>query len=788
MMLFYNFQKDYAMKSTGFSKVEQTFFDRAGRSHITTRIPYVVVHNFPDLGLLTSLRFLEWVAMNPEGVISLPTGKTPEYFIKWTQYHLKNWDKPEARKIREENGLFLKKRPSLKGLHFVQMDEFYPINPKQHNSFYDYVNNFYIKGFDLDPVKALLINSEEITLAEGRHFSEVFPDNIIDLTLRNREALNPLEKLQQASIFRIDNWCTGYEKKIREMGGIGFFLGGIGPDGAIAFNTRGSDHNSTTRLTATNFESQAAAAGDLGGIEISRTRLVITIGLGTITCNPEAVSIVFAAGDAKALVIRDALENSPDNIYPATALQNLPNARFYITEGASVQLHDSIERYYRSSEWTFEKTERAIFDLCQKIDKYAHKLVPEDLKNDEYCSMIPDLSLDRVTEVIESTKKKMTAGLKREQNAVFLHTGPHHDDIMLGIFPAIIPQLREITNKFHFSILTSGFNAVTNQMIRQLLEETLQLILAGKIQMLSYPDFFEAGYKFKWDKDVSHYLDKVADKDEAGMKRGLCHRIVRAMVDIYKVKSPDELIMQIKKDIDLINASYDGEKNPPDIQRLKGMLREFEEELVWAHYGVPVRNIEHLRLGFYTGDIFTQQPDSERDVVPVLECLRRVQPTIISLAFDPEGSGPDTHYKVLQAVAKALRQWSLERDLSQLRVIGYRNVWFRFQPHEANVFVPVSLNSMAVLNQSFRDCYVSQVNASFPNPSYNGPFSDLSQKVWVEQFKQVQLILGKDFFYENESPKIRCTHGMVYYKEMSTDEFLKHARELEKSVEGEALG
>ena len=386
--------------------------------------------------------------------------------------------------------------------------------------------------------------------------------------------------------------------------------------------------------------------------------------------------------------------------------------------------------------------------------------------------------------MIESTKRKIEAGLRRERNTTFLHTGPHHDDIMLGIFPAIIPQLREITNKFHFSVLTSGFTAVTNTMLLGLLEETQRLISAGMIQMLRYPDFFESGYRFKWDKDVSHYLDKVADKDEAGKLRGLCHRIVRAMVDIYRLKSKDDLIEQIRKNIELIKKSYSGEKNPPDIQRLKGMLREYEEELVWAHYGVPVRNIEHMRLGFYTGDIFTQQPDRHRDVEPILEYLRRIQPNIISLAFDPEGSGPDTHYKVLQAVAEALRQWGLEKDLSNLRVIGYRNVWFRFLPSEANVFVPVSLNSMAVLNQSFRDCYVSQVNASFPSPAYDGPFSHLSQQVWVEQFKQVQLILGKDFFYENESPKIRGTHGMVYYKEMPVDEFLQHARELEKSVEG----
>jgi glucosamine-6-phosphate deaminase len=199
---------------------------------------------------------------------------------------------------------------------------------------------------------------------------------------------------------------------------------------------------------------------------------------------------------------------------------------------------------------------------------------------------------------------------------------------------------------------------------------------------------------------------------------------------------------------------------------------------------VQTKNIEHLRLGFYTGDIFTQQPERKRDVEPVLEMLRRIKPTVVSLALDPEGSGPDTHYKVLQATAEALRQWSKEEDLSNIRVIGYRNVWFKFQPHDANVFTPISLNSMAVLDRSFKDCYISQVKASFPSPDYDGPFSDLSQKVWVEQFKKVQLILGKDFFYEHNSPKIRATHGMIFHKEMKLNEFLKHARELEESMEG----
>ena len=774
------------MKYKGLTDVELSFMKRSGRIEHSTKVPYIVVQNFPNLGLITSLRFLEWVSENPEGLISLPTGKTPEYFIKWTMRFLNGWTKTETRRIMEDHGFAIRKKPSLQKLRFVQMDEFYPINPRQKNSFYDYVLNFYIKGFGLDPSGAKLMNADRITLFDGLHYSEVFPDNRIDLSLRNREAMTPLEKIQQASIFRIDNWCTDYENQIRESGGIGFFLGGIGPDGSIAFNTRGSDHNSTTRLTATNFESQASSAGDLGGIEVSRKRLVLTIGLGTLTFNPDCSAIVFAAGEAKAQVIRNALENAPDNLFPATVLQRLKNARFYLTGGAAVQLHDTIEMYYRSGNWSFEKTEKAIFDLCRKVDKYAHNLELSDLKNDEYCSLIPGLGMERVQEVVQSTRNKIEKGRKKEDDQVFLHTGPHHDDIMLGIFPCIVPQLRNHTNRFHFAVLTSGFTAVTNKMLQNLMEETLDHIGQGKIQMLRYPDFFDEGYRYKFDKDVSHYLDKVADRDEKGKLRGICHRITRVMVDIYNLKSKEELVSQLEKNIEVLKTSYSGEKNPPDIQKLKGMLREFEEELVWAHYGVKVKNIEHLRLGFYTGDIFTSQPQKTRDVLPILKMLRRIQPTVISLAFDPEGSGPDTHYKVLQAIAQALVQWKTEKDLSDLRIIGYRNVWFRFHPSEANVFTPVSLNSMAVLDWSFRNCYISQVDASFPSPELDGPFSDLSRQIWVEQYKQVQLILGKDFFYDNDSPKIRATHGMIFYKEMSVNEFLIQARELEKSMEGKS--
>ena len=125
------------------------------------------------------------------------------------------------------------------------------------------------------------------------------------------------------------------------------------------------------------------------------------------------------------------------------------------------------------------------------------------------------------------------------------------------------------------------------------------------------------------------------------------------------------------------------------------------------------------------------------------EEFRKYKPTRISLAMDPEGSGPDTHYKVLKSIAAAVKEWKKEEDLSKVRVIGYRNVWFRYHPADTEVVVPVSLNALAILDSSFTDCYLSQVDASFPSYQLDGKFSKLTQRIWVEQLKQIQFFIGK---------------------------------------------
>ena len=764
------------------SVIEKNVFDKQN-----TKIPYITVDSFPDLGLITALRFLEWTFDNPEGVISLPTGKTPEYFIKWTNYFIKNWDTDSVKSIRGKYGLISKTRPDLSKLQFIQIDEFYPLNPNQHNSFYNYVIKYYLEGFGIEKNRSYLISSNEIPLANGMHWEEVFSNGMVDLSLRHREAATEIEKYQQESLFLIDQWCNVYEEKIRELGGIGFFLGGIGPDGHIAFNVRGSDHNSTTRLMETNFETQATAAIDLGGIEISRNRLVITIGLGTITYNKEATAIIIAAGEAKASIIQKSLESDQDIMYPASVLQKLEHSRFYITSGASKYLTDTDTKFWMESPWNIQKKQRALLKLSKEKNIFGKKLTVEDFKKEKKFKGIKNLNENTIPEIIKSIDAKVQRGIKSEENQIYYHTGPHHDDIMLGMMPHIIHLVREPSNRHIFANMTSGFTSVTNDFLIKALKKTLFFLENERIGMVTYPDFFSKGYKFKWDKDVYHYLDRIADNDINGQQRGLSHRIVRSIVEIFSIKNKKQLSHQLKTIINELGRCYEGEKNSFDIQKLKGMIREFEEELVWANYGVRVRDVHHLRLGFYKGDMFTEQPQKKRDVNPILNQLQEFEPTVISLALDPEGSGPDTHYKVLQSIAEAIRLWGKTSDLSKLRIWGYRNVWYRFDLEEADLIVPVTLNSMAIMHSTFMNCYLSQKDASFPSYEYDGPFSKLSQKIWVEQHRDLQLILGRDYWYRNPNPHLRAVHGAVYLKEMNVEKFLSLSRRLEESIENSAI-
>ena len=718
----------------------------------------------------------------------MPTGKTPEYFIKFVVHYLHSWEEKETQRDLEENGLDPGRQPDMQSLHFAQIDEFYPIDPAYRNSFYFYVNRFYISQFNLDLDKALLIDSSQIGISSNQDLADIWPDSAVDLSLRHRHAHDNQEGIQKQVLQAVDQWCHDYEQKIRSLGGIGFFLGGIGPDGHIAFNVTGSDHNSTTRLTPTNYETQAAAAVDLGGIEVARKRLVITIGLSTITYNPECTAILMAAGEAKAKVVRDAVQEEKHIRYPATALHELPNARLYVTHGAASLL---VERQYRNfsqlESVPDEAAEKIVFDLALKKRKCVIDMDEEDLSSDRFGAALlskTELSSAEATgKVHQSLISKLDEGRSVNSGKIFLHTAPHHDDIMLGYLPYAVRHIRDPNNKHIFAYMTSGFTSVTNAYALSLVEKLRYFLKRRAFESLANDNYFNPSNVNGRNRDVWQYLDGVAADDNMMKEEGEARRLLRNLIEIFEEEDINNLVNRIDELANYFQTQYPGRKDLGYIQNLKGMIREWEADCLWGYLGFDSDSVKHLRLGFYKGDIFTEEPTADRDVLPVLRLLKSTNPDMVMVALDPEASGPDTHYKVLQAIAEALRIYEQETGRSNVEVLGYRNVWYHFHPAEANLYVPVSLNMFAIMQNAFLNSFVSQKDASFPSYEYDGPFSVLAQQIQVQQYQMLKTCLGRRFFNEHESPLIRATRGFVFLRKMTLQEFYSHARELRKTAE-----
>lgn len=802
------------------SAVEKSLIDRSPFDPSyppVEKIRAVVVDNFPELGKASAFRFLEWAQANPEGVCSLPTGKTPEYFIKWVKRILSEWDSPSMKDEVRRYGLKPVK-PVLGGLTFVQIDEFYPISPSQHNSFNYYVQEYYIKGFGLDPKKALLMDGSKIGLQKDdtprfgvtgepddskdvSSMEDVWPGGEVDMTLRMRDPQNRLERIQQRALRQVDQWCAQYEQKIKDLGGIGFFMGGIGPDGHVAFNCKGCDHNSTTRLDQLNYMSQAAASGDLGGIAAVKKRKIITIGMGTITYNPNCVALICAAGEAKAKVVREAIEESPHVNYPATALHKLKNAVFVITQGAAKFLSQRQLVAFRSIEAvTDAHVEQVLVDLCCKLRKTLVELTDQDVAGCPLTHCVVSKAGKPISELAEMVKKslisKIEKGVHAHKNTRFLHTEPHHDDIMLGYLPGVIRNTRVSSNEHYFTCGTSGFNSVSNPHMLMLLDRVDQFVDSPTYKRVCAEGYFDkagnnlASYTEEQldfrRRDVWKFLDGVAAADYELRDEGAARRLIANLCDIFgdtataDAKKIHDRVRQLRA---YFSGQYAGQKDSTQVQLLKGSCREFEAECVWGYLGWQLPNISHLRLGFYTADIFAPEPTHQRDVVPIMDLMKKTNPDIVTVALDPEASGPDTHYKVLQAVTAAAQQHAAEAKRDDIRIWGYRNVWFRFEPFEVSTIIPVSLQTICTLNHQFLECFESQKNAEFPAYEIDGPFCAMSQRVQVEQYGIIENCLGYKWFHNHDSPMIRATRGLVFLREMSLEELLSESRALRKQAE-----
>ena len=142
--------------------------------------------------------------------------------------------------------------------------------------------------------------------------------------------------------------CADYEARIQKAGGIDLFLGGIGPDGHLAFNEPGSSLASRTRVKSLTTDTIIANSRFFGGDVNQVPKTALTVGIGTVMDAKEVLIVV--NGHNKARALQQAIEGSINQMWTITALQMHPKGIIVCDEAACAELKVGTYNYFKDIE------------------------------------------------------------------------------------------------------------------------------------------------------------------------------------------------------------------------------------------------------------------------------------------------------------------------------------------------------------------------------------------------------------------------------------------------------
>ncbi len=194
-----------------------------------------------------------------------------------------------------------KDKPDLSGLSTVNLDEYFPIQRTDPQSYYQFM------------MKRLWEPLADLSLG-------FVPDRQADIP--RGDAPDPVAE------------CARYEARIRALGGVDLQLLGIGVNGHVGFNEPGSPTDSRTRLVDLTESTIRANSRFYQGDKTKVPRQAITMGIGTILDAREL--LILASGKNKAPIL-DKLAALPHAIpdIPASALVGHPHISFFLDQDAA---------------------------------------------------------------------------------------------------------------------------------------------------------------------------------------------------------------------------------------------------------------------------------------------------------------------------------------------------------------------------------------------------------------------------------------------------------------------
>lgn len=136
--------------------------------------------------------------------------------------------------------------------------------------------------------------------------------NHVDIKKENVHILDGMAEDTEAE-------CAAYEQAMIDAGGVDLFMGGIGPDGHIAFNEPGSSLTSRTRIKTLTTDTVIANSRFFDNDVNKVPKTALTVGVGTIMDAKEVLILV--NGHHKARALYHAVEGPINQMWTISALQ-----------------------------------------------------------------------------------------------------------------------------------------------------------------------------------------------------------------------------------------------------------------------------------------------------------------------------------------------------------------------------------------------------------------------------------------------------------------------------------
>ncbi|KPM04345.1 glucosamine-6-phosphate isomerase 2-like protein [Sarcoptes scabiei] len=195
---------------------------------------------------------------------------------------------------------------SFKNVVTFNMDEYVNL-PREHpESYHSFMYENFFKHIDIDPANTYILDGNASDLVEE---------------------------------------CNKFEENIKRHGGIELFVGGIGPDGHIAFNEPGSSLVSRTRVKTLAMDTIIANARFFNNDLTKVPQQALTVGVGTVMDAKEVIILI--TGAHKALALSKAIEEGVNHMWTVSAFQLHPNTLFICDEDSTMELRMKTVKYFK---------------------------------------------------------------------------------------------------------------------------------------------------------------------------------------------------------------------------------------------------------------------------------------------------------------------------------------------------------------------------------------------------------------------------------------------------------